>query len=613
MVQYAHKGQILPLANQMIPIDKQTTFHASYDYHLNGMNQGDLVTTNGPTYACKFSAANNDAVNLPFGNGWDPTVKRITVDFWAQANSASMVSCMAFGPSNGTNQRFYIGVGNTGKWEIGLQTVGWAGGTVAVTTNWVHVKMIAENGTAKLYIDDVLSDTVTYTSYTIASNFSIGGMNGGGYAWDGQIADFKIYVDGVLYSWHKLSETEGKILYDASGNGNEASRVNAMVSTYGPTIAVLQKGQAKFGGAVLIEQDTNNWMYPSNISTWRGTTGNAGTVFRGEPVYYNTALNTGGGFGFVPTGTPLDLNPGDKAVTSIWINRGTANLFPGYYMQGRTYDTATATWTSRDPMNGYFSRTFYYYDENGNDITSGFNLATFTGWAKQVCMITNTHTDKIRFSGTWFFLDYGFTSGTCYWSMPQLEYREWATSYVKGSRPVGKLWYPKELINPAAFTIGCWFNIPHMHTAVTNNAGIQGSWYHPIIEMATPTISSSSIRIVAGPQPSPYLRKLAIQGIVGSTSSFVVQDNTWYHLICTYDGTTYKVYVDGTQQIATTGTVITPGSSEVLMVGGGYYGKPNIMIDELRIESRAISADEAAAWAASGLHYNYLDYSQYVD
>jgi hypothetical protein len=93
-----------------------------------------------------------------------------------------------------------------------------------------------------------------------------------------------------------------------------------------------------------------------------------------------------------------------------------------------------------------------------------------------------------------------------------------------------------------------------------------------------------------------------------------IADNTWYHLIGTYDGTVYKIYIDGVEQVSYLSTIAPVVHDDtVLMVGGGYYGDPFIMIDELRIESRAISAEEAAAWAASGLHYNYLDYSSYVD
>jgi hypothetical protein len=152
-----------------------------------------------------------------------------------------------------------------------------------------------------------------------------------------------------------------------------------------------------------------------------------------------------------------------------------------------------------------------------------------------------------------------------------------------------------------------------MHTTDVGNTGINTNWYHPIIEVATTTNNAQAFGLAAGPQPLSWDRKLTLQAPVSSTSTFQVQDDTWYHMVTTYDGTTYKVYIDGVQQISIAGSSMTLVDGQFLMVGGGYRGKPFIYIDELRIEARAISTDEISAWAASGLHYNYFDYSMYVD
>jgi hypothetical protein len=156
-----------------------------------------------------------------------------------------------------------------------------------------------------------------------------------------------------------------------------------------------------------------------------------------------------------------------------------------------------------------------------------------------------------------------------------------------------------------------------MHRVSTYNTGIQGSWYHPIIELATTlnTTPFNGVSIFVGPEPVSWSRKvgLSIGGTSNQTGGIAIQDNTWYHAVMTYDGTTAKLYIDGVfqNQVVKAPAVLT--NDHVLMVGGGYMGKPNIMIDELRIESRAVSLEEIEAWAASGLHYNYLDYSSYVD
>jgi hypothetical protein len=165
-----------------------------------------------------------------------------------------------------------------------------------------------------------------------------------------------------------------------------------------------------------------------------------------------------------------------------------------------------------------------------------------------------------------------------------------------------------------------------MHRDATNppNAGIQSNWYHPIIEIVPPTKSPNTngytgFALVAGPQPSSWNRLIRMKYAsaagtgVEVTGTTAVQDNTWYHAVVTYDGANLNLYINGTLEKTQAVSTIQYDSNCVVMIGGGYYGKPFIAIDEVRFESRAISADEAAAWAASGIHYNYLDYSYYVD
>ena len=74
---YSHKGQILPLVNQMIPIDKETTFHASYDAHLNGLSQSRTVSPFGNKTSYYFDGI----------NGWveskaSVSSEEITIEFW---------------------------------------------------------------------------------------------------------------------------------------------------------------------------------------------------------------------------------------------------------------------------------------------------------------------------------------------------------------------------------------------------------------------------------------------------------------------------------------------------------------------------------------------------
>ena len=94
------------------------------------------------------------------------------------------------------------------------------------------------------------------------------------------------------------------------------------------------------------------------------------------------------------------------------------------------------------------------------------------------------------------------------------------------------------------------------------------------------------------PRPLGAVRIGGAYRIATGTSQLPI--NTWSHLASTYDGTTLRLYVNGTQvgSVATTGSIEV--SSGVLRIGGntiwGEYFSG--LIDEVRIYNRALSATE---------------------
>ena len=79
--------------------------------------------------------------------------------------------------------------------------------------------------------------------------------------------------------------------------------------------------------------------------------------------------------------------------------------------------------------------------------------------------------------------------------------------------------------------------------------------------------------------------------------------NTWTHLASTYDGTTLRLYVNGTQvaTLAIAGTITT--STGALRIGGNSIWNEWFegMIDEVRIYNRALSAGEIQADLATSV------------
>jgi hypothetical protein len=63
-------------------------------------------------------------------------------------------------------------------------------------------------------------------------------------------------------------------------------------------------------------------------------------------------------------------------------------------------------------------------------------------WYLHVRTFYNNFSQNIRLSSNWYYLDYGFTSGTCYFSSPQLEGKQFVSPFVNGTRStIGDLEY----------------------------------------------------------------------------------------------------------------------------------------------------------------------------
>jgi hypothetical protein len=230
----------------------------------------------------------------------------------------------------------------------------------------------------------------------------------------------------------------------------------------------------------------------------------------------------------------------------------------------------------------------------------GFNGGSFTlgvHWQRHTITTSSTVT-----GGASMYWNAGFG---LVWEIAEIqcEQKEYATSFTTSTRSDGKLWYDKSVINTSKFTLSCWFNVPSMHIVATGNEGIQGNWYHPIIEICPSTLNGATgYSLCAGPNASGFNRKL-IQLEPSNTGNIgiAILDNVWYNMSVVVDGSTITTYIDGIKQFETTSSPIVPVSDSVLMVGGGYRGKPRIIVDELRIDNNiARTEEEVVSWYLSG-------------
>ena len=147
-------------------------------------------------------------------------------------------------------------------------------------------------------------------------------------------------------------------------------------------------------------------------------------------------------------------------------------------------------------------------------------------------------------------------------------------------------------LNPTTgITISCWAysrrNSPMYGQVLVSKDGICRVGRQYLLVWGGGNDAPGGIRVHVGvPSGMEYFE--------GTT---VLQNNTWYHAVMTYDGATLKVYVNGKLdgQKAVTGPIIT--TPEPVRIGGGaedgcYQGYFDGMIDEPAIYNRALSAEE---------------------
>jgi hypothetical protein len=86
----------------------------------------------------------------------------------------------------------------------------------------------------------------------------------------------------------------------------------------------------------------------------------------------------------------------------------------------------------------------------------------------------------------------------------------------------------------------------------------------------------------------------AVNWVTGTTASPV---NAWSHVAMTYDGSTIRLYVNGTQVASTAATGAIQSSSSPLWIGGNSpYGEYfQGLIDEARVYNRALTAADIQA------------------
>ena len=136
-------------------------------------------------------------------------------------------------------------------------------------------------------------------------------------------------------------------------------------------------------------------------------------------------------------------------------------------------------------------------------------------------------------------------------------------------------------------TVSAWFNSDATQTAaIVNKEATQGS-----LELSSNT---------------PSFKITTNSTLRTASAGSSVSNSAWHHIVGTYDGSNVKLYVDGTQaqSVAATGAISTNNSAWTIGrdTAGANYFDGNI--DEVKIYSRALGADEVKAEYDAGVAGN---------
>lgn len=83
------------------------------------------------------------------------------------------------------------------------------------------------------------------------------------------------------------------------------------------------------------------------------------------------------------------------------------------------------------------------------------------------------------------------------------------------------------------------------------------------------------------------------QTIIGASSAF--STNIWYHFAMTYDGTTFKCFLNGIQQTTSTVSNFNNGISTIYLMGSAVSGSTNGAGTDFRIYDLALTQSQISA------------------
>lgn len=609
----SHKGQILPLSNQLIPISKNTIFHASYDHSLYGFNQGQKISPFGYQ---KSLSCNNTYISVP-----TLLTSSYTKEAWIYVTGSSSRNIIS---SASTGHAFYI----TGNQLSAMHNVGGFQSVTdpanIVTNTWIHVAATYNLSTTTLTLYVNGNQVAQGTSIPGLPEYTIriGAYNTASF-FSGRMSDVRIWnysrtaqqikdymnvelrgdESGLIGYW-KLNEGEGIVANDYSTYHNDGI-ITSGAWGEGRTIATLRP-DGKFGGAVAIEEATTNVSLmdgQNGTSPWSGDGGASLSIMDPDVIFRGTKVAR---FRTGTTGSSnFYLNSASDLSTSTTSTEWTFSCYV------KRVDGIPIT-----SVNGYL-----YVNGNSNVNGPATLESVEDGWYRATYTRTGLVAGYPTLAGL-----YNLANDTEYYiAQWQVEARSFATSFVSGSRSIGTLWYPDSIFDFTKGTFSCWAKT-HVRTNSGDTPTLFWQWDTAGTDQSSIALQLRGNGIIRA-QYGVYVSDSSLAWI-SSPASY--NDGNWHHYGMTWENNTNKfyLYVDGQLVASALGAVTLDnvGGRHMRRMPIGrigwdesYYADPfavengdhwNGLIDEIRVEKIAVGADEILSWyQGSAPFYNYLDYT----
>lgn len=579
-----HKGSILPQKGGVSPIDSNTVFYAPYDDGVRDVVKG--INPIGSTRSLSLSG--NSTSHVSINNSSFLSTGNTSIAMWVNPTSWTHTAHAAIlstrpNTSNGI-MIFKLSGTSTINIDYGGSAQRFDTGYLPPLNKWTHIAYTHDGTTGYFYVNGILHRTTILGSAVNASNgkeMKIGtDLVDLTYAYKGEIYDViianKVFtkeeiarimtqpdtVNGFSARW-LLNENDGIIAYDYSGGGNDGIISNG---NWANGVLSYSFVNESIGRALLIEEETTNLINPNG--------------FAGDANFKIEKLDE---YTFKVTLMAIPPTNGyyvQQVAPVILANKPATMSVEVLEMSNPTWAIGISGWGMITGADGFKIGSRHIR-----------TITHTTDWPYSISLgyVGDMNRTSLKIG------DYIIARNA------QIEQKGFATSFVNGTRPKASLSYSKELINPAVFTLSAWVKL----NVMPSKAGLVPSGLAPIFEISNGIVGTN--RLLFGWLASNEL-VVWRSNLVGAENSGLRTSSifnstdvgVWRFYAATFDGTTYKVYVDGKLVGSMRMSPATYHPSSNLGIGGGLHGTLNGSIDEVRIDKVARTLEEIQAWYYQG-------------